>query len=194
MAESDPIEELEGGERAKAARILVASILLLIVGGYFVYHDMTAIQSFIESRGALGIVAAVVVYAILGATLVPSEPLTVLVGAVFGPFIATLVATLGNLLAALVEYYIGRKLRDASRFSQRLHKLPFGLGKFPVNSVVFLILGRMVPGAGPKLVSVLGGLYHVPIWRYIWTTLIPTALGAAIFAFGGWGLGSILIH
>jgi uncharacterized membrane protein YdjX (TVP38/TMEM64 family) len=194
MTETDPIIAIEGGERAKAIRLLVASLLILGVGGFFVYRDMPAIREFIGQNGKWGIAAAVLIYAILGATLVPSEPLTILVGAVFGPLVATLVATLGNLLAALVEYYIGRRLRDASRFADQLHKLPFGLGKLPVQSPIFLIFVRMVPGAGPKLVSVLGGLYHVPLGRYIWTTLIPTALGAAIFAFGGWGLGNVLIH
>jgi uncharacterized membrane protein YdjX (TVP38/TMEM64 family) len=193
MDEPDPIVAIEGGERAKAVRLLVASLLILGVGGFFVYQDMDAIREFIGQNGAWGIAAAILVYAILGATLVPSEPLTVLIGAIFGPLVATLVATLGNLLAALVEYYIGRRLRDASRFADRLHKLPFGLGKLPVQSPIFLIFGRMVPGAGPKLVSVLGGLYHVPMGRYIWTTIIPTAIGAAIFAFGGWGLGNALI-
>lgn len=193
MAGSDPIEEIEGGERTNAVRLLILSLLILAAGGYFVYNDMPAIRQFIGENGKWGIAVAVVVYGILGATLVPSEPLTVLVGAIFGPWVATIVATAGNLLAALVEYYIGRRLRDASRFADRLHKLPFGLGRFPVHSPIFLIFGRMVPGAGPKLVSILGGLYHVPLWRYIWTTIIPTAIGAAIFAFGGWGLGNVLI-
>lgn len=192
MSDQDPIEVVEGGGRAKAVRWLVASVIFLGGVGFLVYQDMSAIRDFIGQNGAWGIAVAVLIYAILGATLVPSEPLTVLVGALFGPLVATLVATLGNLCAAMVEYYLGRRLRDASSFADRLHRLPFGLGKIPVQSPVFLILGRMVPGAGPKLVSVLGGLYHVPIGRYIWTTLIPTALGSAIFAFGGWGLGSAI--
>jgi uncharacterized membrane protein YdjX (TVP38/TMEM64 family) len=192
MAETDPIDELEGGGRAKAARLLFVSLIVLLVGGFFVYNDMTRIRTFILENGALGIVFSVLIYGVLGATLVPSEPITVLVGAVFGPWIATLVATIGNLLAALVEYYIGRGLRDASSFAARRERLPFGLGKLPVSSPAFLILGRMVPGAGPKLVSVLGGLYHVPLARYLWTAAIPTAIGAAIFAFGGAGLFELL--
>lgn len=193
MSDTDPIQAVEGGSRASSIRLLVVSTFIIAVIVFFVLEDMPAIRAFIRDNGMIGLAAAVLVYAVLGATLVPSEPLTILVGAIFGPLVATLVATLGNLLAALVEYYIGRRIRDASSLAERMHKLPFGLGKMPVHSPAFLILGRMVPGAGPKLVSLLGGLYHVPLGRYIWTAAIPTALGAAIFAFGGWGIGSALI-
>jgi uncharacterized membrane protein YdjX (TVP38/TMEM64 family) len=193
MTQTDPIKEIEGGQRAQAIRLLVASLLIICVGGFLVYKDMHTIRDFILQNGAIGIGVAILIYAILGATLIPSEPLTVFVGAVFGPIAATLVATMGNLLAALVEYYIGRKISDASRFTDQLHKLPFGLGKLPVNSIPFLIFGRMLPGAGPKLVSILAGLYRVPLWRFTWTCAIPTIIGAAFFAFGGWGLSTALI-
>ncbi len=92
------------------------------------------------------------------------------------------------MLAAMVEYYIGLHVGTATDFEKNRQKLPFGLGKFPVESPIFLILGRMLPGAGPKLVSLLAGVYHVPLFKFIWTALIPTAIGAAIFAFGGFGI------
>lgn len=192
MDERKPTPSEAKSNRSNVIRLLTASLLFLAVAGFIVWRDMTAIRAFITENGAWGIAVALIVYAILGATIIPSEPLTILIGALFGPWIATGVAAVGNLLAALVEYYIGRGIRDATSLSDQMHKLPFGLGKLPVNSLPFLIFGRMVPAAGPKLVSFLGGLYHVPLVRYIWTTLIPTAIGAAIFAFGGWGLGTFV--
>ena len=35
----------------------------------------------------------------------------------------------------------------------------------------------------------MAGMYRVPILRYLWTTAIPIFCGAAVFAFGGFGLG-----
>lgn len=188
MANKEEIARLEGGGRAQAVRNLVLSLLIMAAAVFFISKDMEAIQSFILENQALGLSVAVVVYGVLGASLIPSEPLTVLIGAIFGPLIATLIATLGNLLAAYVEYFIGRRVGTAASFTKNRDKLPFGLGKLPVHSPAFLILGRMVPGAGPKLISFLAGVYHVPLLRYLWTTIIPTALGAAIFAFGGFGI------
>ena len=188
MAGKEEIARLEGGGRARAVRNLVLSLLIMAAAVFFISKDMEAIKSFILENRELGLFVAVVVYGVLGASLIPSEPLTVLIGAIFGPLIATLIATLGNLLAAYVEYYIGTRVGSAASFTKNREKLPLGLGKLPVHSSAFLILGRMVPGAGPKLVSFLAGVYHVPLLRYLWTTIIPTALGAAIFAFGGFGI------
>jgi len=188
VANHEEIARLEGGGRSRAVRSLVLSLLIMAAAVFFISKDMEAIKSFILQNRALGLSVAVVVYGVLGASLIPSEPLTVLIGAIFGPLIATFIATLGNVLAAYVEYFIGTRVGTAASFTKNRDKLPFGLGKLPVHSPAFLILGRMVPGAGPKLVSFLAGVYHVPLLRYLWTTIIPTALGAAIFAFGGFGI------
>jgi uncharacterized membrane protein YdjX (TVP38/TMEM64 family) len=58
----------------------------------------------------------------------------------------------------------------------------------PVSSPAFLLIGRSVPGYGSKIVSLLAGVYRVPIFRFVWTTLIPTLAGAAAIAYGGKGL------
>lgn len=188
MTSPDPIENLEGGKRAHAIRLLLISFILLGGIAYLMVNDMETIQAFIAKNGALGLAASILIYGILGATLVPTEPLTVVIGAVFNPLIATVAATLGNTLAAFIEYYLGQKISNAASFEQNRHKLPFGLGKLPVTSPIFLIFGRMVPGYGSKLVSVLGGIYKVPLGLYLWTTLVPTILGAALFAYGGFGI------
>jgi len=188
MTSPDPIENLEGGKRAHAIRLLFISILILGAIAYLMANDLDLIQNFIATNGALGLTAAILVYGILGATLVPTEPLTVIIGAVFNPLVATIAATLGNTLAAFIEYYLGTRIRNAASFEENRHKLPFGLGKLPVTSPIFLIFGRMVPGYGAKLISVLSGIYKVPLGLYLWTTLIPTVIGAAIFAFGGFGI------
>lgn len=188
MQNTDPIERLEGGKRAQAIRIMLISFIILAVMAYFLFNDMKAIQNFIAENGALGLGVSILVYGVLGATLVPTEPLTVLIGAVFSPLIATIAATVGNTLAAFIEYYLGQRISNAASFEANKHKLPFGLGKMPVTSPIFLIFGRMIPGYGSKLVSVLSGIYKVPMGLYLWTTLVPTILGAALFAYGGFGI------
>ena len=163
--------------------------MLIILGLLFlVSKEMTAVRTFIRNSGWIGLVFAVGLYGLLGASPIPSEPLTVLISTVFGPFNATLVAGTGNLLAAMIEYYIGSKIGDVTSFEKQKEKLPFGVGKAPVDSPIFLIVARMLPGYGPKFVSVVSGVYQVPMWRYIWTAAIPTFIGAAIFAYGGFGL------
>ncbi|NLG98349.1 MAG: TVP38/TMEM64 family protein [Chloroflexi bacterium] len=164
--------------------VLVVLVILII----FVSREMEQVRTFIRESGWIGLLVSIGLYALLGASPIPSEPLTILISTIFGPLTATLVAGTGNLLAALLEYYIGERIGNVASFEQRREKLPFGLGKFPVDSAIFLLGVRMLPGYGPKFVSVLGGIYRVPLWRYIWTAAIPTFVGAAIFAYGGFGL------
>ena len=172
----------------KPLQILLILLVIIVVLVLIVHKDMARVRNFIGSSGWIGLLVSVGLYGLLGLSPIPSEPLTVLISTIFGPVSATLVAGFGNLLAALVEYYIGEHIGSSANFEERKEKLPFGLGRFPVDSPMFLMAARMLPGYGPKFVSILSGVYRVPILRYLWTAAIPTFIGAAIFAFGGFGL------
>lgn len=188
---ANPRPSVDKEKRSQSISILVFSLLLMVLIAVFFTMDMAKIKDFISKAGAWGIVISILFYALLGMTLIPSEPFTLFIGALFGPLYATLIAGIGNTLSALVEYYLGTHLGNATNFLEKKDKLPLGLGKLKVESPLFLIGARMIPGYGPKVVSVLAGIYRVPILRYIWTTAIPVFLGSAIFAFGGFGIGKL---
>jgi len=175
-------------DRTKMAVVLVTVLVIVMIIILILSRNLDSIRAFLLKSGKIGLVISVGLYGLLGASPIPSEPLTVLLSALYGPFYITIVATLGNLLSALVEYYIGLKIGDVSDFEKRRQKLPFGLGKFPADSVPFLILARFLPGYGAKFISVFSGIMHVRLWRYVWTTVLSTLVGAAIVAYGGFGL------
>jgi len=168
--------------RTRLAAGLITILLVILIVVLILSRNMDVIREFLVRSGKIGLVISVALYGLLGASPVPSEPLTVLLSALYGPGYITIVATLGNLLSALVEYYIGRKIGDISDFEQRRQKLPFGLGKIPTDSVLFLIVARFLPGYGAKFISVFSGVYHVRLWRYIWTTVLSTFIGALVVA------------
>jgi uncharacterized membrane protein YdjX (TVP38/TMEM64 family) len=113
-------------------------------------------------------------------------------GAIFGPIWGGLVAWAGMIFAALVEYFIGTRIGDATEFKQRRQDLPFGLGNLPVDSIFFLLGGRLLTGVGSKAVSYLSGIYRISLWRYIWTTAASMLFGAFMIALGGAGLLNLL--
>ncbi|NTU74746.1 MAG: TVP38/TMEM64 family protein [Anaerolineaceae bacterium] len=178
-------------QKNNTVRTLLFITLLMVVVGVFFFSDMEKIKIFIVQAGAWGLLISIACYALLGLTPVPSEPLTILIGGMFGPLVATIVSGIGNILSAIVEYYLGKKIGQATNFMSKKEKLPFGLGKMPVNSIAFLMGARALPGYGPKFVSVIAGIYHVSMPRYIVTTAITTLIGSAIFAFGGFGLSKL---
>jgi uncharacterized membrane protein YdjX (TVP38/TMEM64 family) len=103
-----------------------------------------------------------------------------------------LLAVIGNTLAAFAELLIGGSIGDISNFEQKKEKLPFHLEKLPINSPIFLLLARMLPGFGPKFVSLASGIFHVPLFTYLWTTLAANIVGAIFVVFGGYGLISLI--
>ncbi len=169
-------------------------LVLLVVILFFISKEMENLQDFILRSGFTGMLVSLGLYGLLGLSPIPSEPLTVLLSTVYGPFLAALVAGAGNLIAAVIEYALGSRISAIASFEERKKALPLGLGNLPVNSVPFLLIARMLPGYGPKFVSVLSGVYRVPMWRYLWTAAIPTFIGALIFAFGGLELINLFLE
>jgi uncharacterized membrane protein YdjX (TVP38/TMEM64 family) len=168
-------------------------VLLLSFGtalGLVVYiaRHQAAVKSLIQGLGAAGPLVSVSLYAILAISPVPAHPLTLINGAIYGPIWGGLVAWIGMTLAATVEYFVGTRIGDAAEFEQKRKNLPLGLGNLPVDSIFFLLGGRLLTGAGSKAVSYLSGIYRISMWRYIWTTSVSTLLGAFMFALGGAGL------
>jgi uncharacterized membrane protein YdjX (TVP38/TMEM64 family) len=171
---------------------LALSIGLSAAAAVYVADHVAALESFIARIGIAGPVISITLQTVFGASPIPTEPLTMINGAVFGPLRGALYSWVGYMLASVIEYFIGTRIGQASNFKDQREKLPFGLGRFPADSLWFLTLARIVPGYGPKMVGVVGGMYHVPLWRFAWTAAIPNAIGALLFAFGGHGLKTLL--
>jgi len=179
------------GKRSKRSKILKAAGVLVLVGvvSAYAYRQGTQeVLALVERNKEAGIGISLVVYALIGATVIPSEPLTLLLTAAYGPVLAIAVATVGTTLAALVEYFIGGSLGDLADFERRKEKLPFHLSQIPIDSPVFLFLGRMLPGFGSKFVSLACGVYNISLFTFVWTAVLSNLFGAAMVAMGGFGL------
>jgi uncharacterized membrane protein YdjX (TVP38/TMEM64 family) len=188
------MNEPAGTSKTGAWAILLAFLILLLAVTFVARQEMTQIREFIGSSGWAGRLATVLIYAVLGATPIPSEPLTILASTIFGPFYAALAASVGNVLSAMVEYYIGRQIGSVTSFDEKRAKLPFGLGKLPVDSPLFLIGARNLPGYGAKFVSLAAGIYRVPLRRYLWTTIVAIVPGSVLVAYGGMELLQFLFN
>lgn len=188
--ECQPMIENSDMNRNKTTPLMTLLIIFICIIGmiFLLSREMEHVREFIRRSGWIGVVVSISLYAILGASPIPSEPLTVLLSTLYGPLTATMAAGVGNIIAALIEYYIGERIGSVGDMVRRKEKLPWGLGKFPIDSPVFLITGRFLPGYGPKFVSLISGMFRVPLLRYLWTTAVPTFIGAAIFAYGGFGV------
>jgi len=125
---------------------------------------------------------------------VPTDALTLVCGAIYGPFYGTAISWMGNNVAALVEYFIGANISKNIDFEKEKKKLPFGLSKLPINSIPVLTLGRMLPFYGSKVISLMAGMYGVPYRRYVWTSVLINLTGAIMLSYGGHELLYLLRH
>lgn len=168
----------------KAAKALLVALFFILVIIALAKFDLSKVQALVDQHQnfAFLISLAVIFFAFL--TFIPTIPLTLLITALIGPFPATIITSLGTTLAAHVHYQIGKQIGDIFNFEQTRTRLPFQLGTLPVNSPLFLMIGRAIPG-GPIGLSFVCGAYAVPHGLYFWTTFLTNILGAAIIAYGG---------
>ncbi|PIP52964.1 hypothetical protein COX08_03630 [Candidatus Beckwithbacteria bacterium CG23_combo_of_CG06-09_8_20_14_all_34_8] len=150
------------------------------------------IEHLINSLGLIGIIFSFALYPLIAFTPLPSDPISILVIAIYHPLLTFLIIWLGNTTIALIEYYIGHHLNKKINYADKITNLPFGLGKLPIESTKMLLLGRMISGYGNKFISMIAGAKQVPLKRYIWTTALTNMWGALIFTIGGHGLKNII--
>lgn len=172
----------KAGKYIPLALFIVAAFILVK------YINTALLKEFLDQHEKLGFLACLSAYVLLGVTVIPSDPITLLVITWKGPLAAILLAAMGNTLSSIVEFYVGRSIGDLADFEKQKEKLPFHLGQLPVNSPVFLIFARMLTSYGSKFVSIAAGVYQVPLSTYLWTTLVANLIGSVLTVVGGYGL------
>jgi uncharacterized membrane protein YdjX (TVP38/TMEM64 family) len=172
-------------EKTVKSIVSIVGIALGILVLYFVAKNMKDAELIISKAGIAGPAVAILLYALFAPTPVSTDALTIVCGAMYGPFYGSAIAWMGNNVAALVEYFIGARISQNMDFEKEKKKLPFGLSKLPINSIPVLTLGRMLPFYGSKVISLMAGMYGVPYKRYIWTSALVNLTGAVLLSYGG---------
>lgn len=172
----------------KARKFLPLAIFIIAAFIFAKFFNVESFKAFLDQHEKFGLVICLFAYPLLGITIIPTDPLTLLVLAWKGSVAAVIMATIGNTLSAILEFYLGQSLGDLADFEKKKSKLPFHLDRLPVNSPLFLILARMLPGFGSKFTSIAAGIYQIPMFTYLWTTIIANLVGAILLVSGGYGL------
>jgi len=166
---------------------IIRALLITIIIGLAVIvsinYSMADIQNYIKQYPSYTILISLGVYVSFGLTFLPSIPLTLFIAVLIGPLQAIIVATVGNTIAALLEYQVGKTIGDVFDFEKIKAKLPFGLAKLPIKSPYFLLAARTIP-AGTRGFSVVCGAYHVPLLSYTWTTFTMYLISSIVLVYG----------
>ena len=178
-------------EMLKKVFSLAFIVLILGVSIYLATRfSLEEIKQFMQANPQWIFLVSMGVYVVWSMTLIPSFPLTAFLALTIGPLQATAIGTLGMTLAGMLEYLMGGQVNQVVDVEKQWRKLPQKLQALPIDSPWFLILGRMVP-AGPKVVSTLAGARKINLWRYFWTTVLVSLLGAVLPAYAAVGVFKI---
>jgi len=120
---------------------------------------------------------------------IPSAPIAMVAGAVYGSLWGTVIVVVGAEAGALIAFTIARSLGyDVIHRWSRVRPMLSWLGKERSQSALMLAIfaSRLVPFISFDAVSYAAGLTPLALWRFVVATLagvIPTAY--LITAFGG---------
>lgn len=170
----------------------ILSLSLFVIMFYLLIDRADEIKKLLENGGVWTPILGIITLALLGPTPVATEPIIILLAVSYSPFWGMVIGAVGNTLAMLIEYSVAYKLAEIFDYQKEKKRLPKFLRKIPANNIYFLIIGRMVPGYGSKIISLIAGAEKVDMKLYFWTSLISGIFGAFIISYGGFGIDFLI--
>ena len=171
-----------------------AAILVLALGGLVAISLLADPMTWVSQEGLqvraarLGtwgpfLIVAMMTLAIV-ASPIPSAPIALAAGAVYGHFFGTFLVVLGAELGALTAFFLARKLGRETLQNWLGDRLDYGLlgSQNALTATVFIT--RLLPFMSFDLVSYAAGLSRLHFWRFGLATLagiIPASFLLAHF-------------
>jgi uncharacterized membrane protein YdjX (TVP38/TMEM64 family) len=165
---------------------------LTLAGAYWLGGlDRQLVEAWLGQVGFWAPLLYVLLYAIATFLLLPSTPLNLSGGAVFGIWWGTVWTTLGAVVAAIVCFWFSRTIgRDfvQRRFAGRWQQLDEELAG---GGIFYMVAIRLLPLLPYGLVNFGAGLTRVKFRDYLWGTLLGTTPGLLPFVMMGAGLAEL---
>jgi uncharacterized membrane protein YdjX (TVP38/TMEM64 family) len=167
-------------QRLEAVAIFGVSFALAA----FVVGNKPAVEHLLKVLGWGSYPLAVVIFAVVAsAPFSVTDALAIMDGALFGPWIGSLVNAAGIVLAAIIGYVVALRTSQLLDIESSVQRLPAWARKFKIGSPMFLIAVRIIPGLGGTIATQTAAALRVPMWRQIYTMsaiAIPICTALAI--------------
>ena len=174
---------------------LVIAVIYLVIRQYgigeLLANDGVLLRERLLSFGWVGplVVIILMVVAVVMSPL-PSAPIALGSGAIYGHLWGSLYVVFGALLGALVAFSISRYLRP-KRLALWVERV-FSLKKYGSQHSLMLVVctSRLLPFVSFDLVSYAAGLTHLSMWRFTIATLVGIVPASFLLAHMGSELSS----
>jgi uncharacterized membrane protein YdjX (TVP38/TMEM64 family) len=175
--------------RALVLGLTLACLGLTVAGAYWLGSlDRSVLAHWLNQHGWGAPLLYVLVYIIFTFLLLPSTPINLLGGAVFGVFWGTVWTTIGAVLAAVVCFWFSRTLGRnfvQRRFGQRWQQFD---REIAAGGLFYMVALRLLPLLPYGLVNFGAGVSRVKFRDYLLGTVIGTTPGLLPFILMGDGL------
>lgn len=168
--------------------IVTTGLGVLIIGGI----DRQQLERSLEAMGFFAPIIYLVFYTIGTLLILPSTPLNLTGGAIFGVWWGTLWTTIGALLAAIVAFTfsrtVGREFISqiiSQRLSGRWHAVDAEIGQ---GGLFYMFAIRLLPIIPYGIVNFTAGLTSIKFQDYLTGTLLGTVPGILPFVMIGAGI------
>lgn len=169
--------------------ILAAAAVVVLLFRAGTLPTQESVQGLVQSAGIWGplLVVFLMTFAVV-ASPIPSAPIAVTAGVLYGHWLGTAVVAIGAELGAIIAFGLARILgRDILRswFGQRLE---MGLMGSQNGLMVAIFLSRLMPFLSFDMVSYAAGLTVLKPWRFAVATLAGILPASFVLAHLGDGL------
>lgn len=116
----------------------------------------------------------------------PSWPITVAAGALYGPALGTIYSATGGMLGAVINFLLARRFAQSwvrRRLGERWLEQAGRLG--PVHFLILSLFGRLIPIASFDLVAYVAGISRISLPLFLAVALAGQA--PAFFAYAAFG-------
>jgi uncharacterized membrane protein YdjX (TVP38/TMEM64 family) len=183
--------------KLQTATIIILLAAMLIVAAWLLathlnLQNIHRVAELIAGRGWLGPVMVVLLHVLAAvAGFIPSTPLTILAGAIWGPYLGTIISLAGLQIGALLAFLIARNslfpwIDDYLDSHVKLYR------RIDDRYITrFVFIARLLPFFIFELVSYGAGLSKITFKHYFWATLLGTLPWVFLLAYTGQSIMTI---
>jgi uncharacterized membrane protein YdjX (TVP38/TMEM64 family) len=175
---------------------LIAAFKVFNLGQYltlsFLKESLDKFNDLYEKHTVMVIAGYFVVYVLTTSLSLPgASPLSIVGGAVFGLWTATLVVSFASTIGATLACFVSRfLLRDwvQSKFSDKIVKVNEGIEK---EEAFYLFTLRLIPLFPFWMINLVMGLTKMPLLKFYWVSQIGMLPGTMVYVNAGKELAKI---
>ncbi len=175
--------------------LLFVAIIAAALAAWFLYlqNHLPALMEWVREQGLWGAIVVGLGYAIATVLMIPGSLVTLLIGAIYGPWIGTAVVSPASVLGAALAFQLGRGVFRGAIENKMAGNVRFAAlqGALEKQGFKILTLVRLSPVFPFTVVNYAFGLTRVSFSTYVLGSFLGMLPGTLMYVYLGSAVGDI---